>query len=165
VIEDRRGGSVLRPLLISVLLIGLAALVGWILLITVTFALVLACYAAGAALIVLPLLVAGRVVGGQRSSRERWGRIGVIAALVCGGIALIVVAHLIQQHKWLLIVLPAAAVALAVASNRVRDRLDRRRKRREGLRGKRPGERTGVGPDPAGAGAAPKRPASSAPPW
>ena len=69
-------------------------------------------YALGVALIVVPLLMARRIVAG-RSGRERWRRVGTITEVVALGVALCVVAHLLGQHGWLLIALPAAAVLLA----------------------------------------------------
>jgi uncharacterized membrane protein len=131
--EHRPAGrerGVLARLLISVVIVAVVALIGFILLETVKFAIVITAYAVGAALIAVPLVLARGLVRRGHDRRDRWGRIGIVTALVCGGIALILVAHFVAGHGWLLIVLPAAATALAVGVHRVRDRLARRRDRR-----------------------------------
>jgi hypothetical protein len=109
-VPARRSG-LLPSLLLGAVLVAAAAVVGWVLLLLVKGAVVVVGYALGAALVVLPLLVARRVVG-DATGRERWRRIGTIAEVVVLGVVLCVVAHLLGQHGWLLVALPAAAVLL-----------------------------------------------------
>ena len=103
-----------RPLRVSLILgaalVAAVALAGWLLLLFVKGTVVLVSYAVGAALVALPLLLARRIVAGHAGS-ERWRRIGTIAEVVALGVALIVIAHLVGQHGWLLIAIPAAVVA------------------------------------------------------
>jgi hypothetical protein len=103
-----------RPLLPSLLVgagvVAAVAIAGWLLLLFVKATVVLISYAVGIALIVLPLLLARRVIRGSTGS-ERRRRIGTIAQAVALGIALCVIAHLVGGHGWLLIAVPAAAVA------------------------------------------------------
>jgi len=107
-----RRSALLPSLVVGVGLAAAVALAGWLLLLFVKGAVVLLGYALGVALIVVPLLMARRIVAG-RSGRERWRRVGTITEVVALGVALCVVAHLLGQHGWLLIALPAAAVLLA----------------------------------------------------
>jgi phosphatidylserine synthase len=103
-----------RPLLPSLILgavvVGAVALLGWLLLLFVKGTVVLISYAVGAALIVLPLLLAHRVLAGHTGS-ERWHRVGTLAEAVGLGVALVVIAHLVGDHGWLLVAIPAAVVA------------------------------------------------------
>jgi phosphatidylserine synthase len=104
-----------RPLLPSLLLgagiVAAVAIVGWLLLLFVKGTVVLVSYVLGIALIVLPLLLARRIVAGSTGS-ERRHRVGTIGQVVALGVALCVIAHLVGQHGWLLIVVPAAVVAV-----------------------------------------------------
>jgi phosphatidylserine synthase len=104
-----------RPLLPSLLLgagvVAAVAIVGWLLLLFVKGTVVLVSYVLGIALIVLPLLLARRIVAGSIGS-ERRRRVGTIGQVVALGVALCVLAHLVGQHGWLLIVVPAAVVAV-----------------------------------------------------
>jgi hypothetical protein len=104
-----------RPLLPSLVLgalaVGVVALAGWLMLLFIKGTVVLISYALGAALVVVPLLLAHRLVSGH-AGQERWRRIGSIAQVVGLGAALIVIAFFVGQHGWLLIAIPAAVVAL-----------------------------------------------------
>jgi hypothetical protein len=118
-----RRRALLPSLVVGAGLAAAVALAGWLLLLFVKGAVVLLGYALGVALIVVPLLMARRIVAGH-SGRERWRRVGTITEVVALGVALCVVAHLLGQHGWLLIALPAAAVLLvrlARATKRVGD--------------------------------------------
>jgi hypothetical protein len=103
-----------RPLLPSLLVgagvVAAVAIAGWLLLLFVKGLVVLISFAVGIALVVLPLLLARRVIAGS-TGPERRRRIGTIAQAVAIGIVLCVVATLVGQHGWLLIAVPAAAVA------------------------------------------------------
>lgn len=114
-VPARRNG-LLPSLLLGAVLVAAAAVVGWVLLLLVKGAVVVVGYALGAALVVLPLLVARRVLG-DATGRERWRRVGTLAEVVALGVALCVVAHLLGQHGWLLVALPAAAVLLVRLSH------------------------------------------------
>jgi hypothetical protein len=111
----------LRSLVLGAVLIAAVALVGWILLLLVKGTVVLVSYAVGIALIVLPLLLARRLVAGHTGS-ERRQRLGTIAQVVALGVALCVIAHLLGQHGWLLVAVPAAAVAVTRLGSAVRTR-------------------------------------------
>lgn len=104
---DRR--PLLSSLVLGAVVVGAVALVGWLLLLFVKGTVVLISYALGIALVVLPLLLAHRLLKGRTGS-ERWRRLGSIATAVGLGAALIVIAHLVGQHGWLLVVVPVAVV-------------------------------------------------------
>jgi hypothetical protein len=104
---DRR--PLLSSLVLGAVVVGAVALVGWLLLLFVKGTVVLISYALGIALVVLPLLLAHRLLKGHTGS-ERWRRVGSIATAVGLGAALIVIAHLVGQHGWLLVVVPVAVV-------------------------------------------------------
>jgi hypothetical protein len=110
--------SVLASLILGAAVVAAVALVGWLLLLFVKGTVVLISYAVGIALIAVPLLLAHRLLSGSSGS-ERWRRLGTMGQVVVLGVALCVVAHLIGQHGWLLVVVPAAAVALARVSSAV----------------------------------------------
>src|SRR4051794_24896942 len=103
-----------RPLLASLVLgaaiVAAVALVGWMLLLFVKGAVVLISYALGIALVVVPLLLAHRLLTGTTGA-ERRQRIGTIAQVVGAGVALCVVAYFVGEHGWLLTAAPAAVVA------------------------------------------------------
>jgi hypothetical protein len=101
--------SLLRSLILGAVLVGAVALAGWLLLLFVKGTVVLISYALGAALIVLPLLLAPRLIKGH-AGQERRQRLGTIAQAVAIGVALIVIASLVGQHGWLLVAIPAAVV-------------------------------------------------------
>jgi cytochrome c biogenesis protein CcdA len=95
------------------------ALAAWLLLLLVKGVVVLAMYALGALLVVVPLLTARRLVG-RRTGSERWRRIGAIAAAVAVGVLLCVVAHLVSRHGWLLVALPLGALVASRGLSAVR---------------------------------------------
>jgi hypothetical protein len=104
-----RRGALLPSLVVGAALAAAVAIVGWMLLLFVKGAVVVVGYALGGALVVLPLLLARRILAGHRG-RERWQRVGTIAQVVVVGAVLCAVAHLLGRHGWLLIALPAAVV-------------------------------------------------------
>jgi hypothetical protein len=101
----------MMSLFLGAALVAAVAIAGWLLLLFVKGTVVLISYALGIALVVVPLLLAHRVVAGQTGS-ERWRRIGTVAQVVALGAALCVIAHLVGDHGWLLIAVPAAVVAV-----------------------------------------------------
>lgn len=120
--DDR---SVLGSLIGPVVLVAVAGLLGWILLTLAKTVIVALLYALGAALIVVPLLRARSLVDG-RDGRERWRRIGTIVMVVAVGIAVILIAHLVSRHGWLLIVIPAGVVLVFRAIDHFADRREHR---------------------------------------
>ena len=104
-----------RPLLPSLLLgagfVAAVAVAGWLLLLFVKGTAVLVSYAIGIALIVVPLLLARRIVAGH-TGVERRQRILTIAQAVAVGVVLCGIAYFVGRHGWLLIVVPAATVAV-----------------------------------------------------
>jgi hypothetical protein len=89
---------------------------------------VLLAYAVGIAMIAVPLLLSRRLLRG-RSGPDRRERLVTIATVVAVGAVLCVTANLVDDHGWLLIVLPVAAIllsrlarALAPAVRRLRSR-------------------------------------------
>jgi hypothetical protein len=116
-----RQKALLPSLVVGAVLAAAVAIVGWLLLLLVKGAVVLVGYALGIGLVVVPLLLARRILAGH-SGRERWQRIGTIAEVVALGAALCVVAHLLGDHGWLLVALPAAAVLLVRLTRDVRGR-------------------------------------------
>jgi hypothetical protein len=103
--------SRLTALIIGAVLVAAVALAGWLMLLFIKGTVVLISYALGIALIVLPLLLVRRVVRGHTGA-ERRERLGTVAQAVALGIALCVVAYFVGEHGWLLIAVPAAAVAV-----------------------------------------------------
>lgn len=106
-----RSRALLPSLVIGAAIVGVVALAGWLLLLFVKGTVVLVSYAVGIALVVLPLLLARRVLKGH-TGPERRQRIGVIAQAVGLGIALCVIAYFVGAHGWLLIAIPAAVVGV-----------------------------------------------------
>src|SRR3954454_3157462 len=104
------GRPLLASLVLGAVLVAAVALVGWGLLLFVKGTVVLISYALGIALVVLPLLFARRVVG-QSTGAERRQRIATIGQVVGLGAVLCVIAYFVGEHGWLLIAVPAAAVA------------------------------------------------------
>jgi phosphatidylserine synthase len=112
-VVPRSGRRSLLPSLLATCLLGAGvAVVGWLLLLMLKGTVVLVAYALGIAMIAVPLLLARRLLTRQPSN-ERRERAVTIAAVVALGAVLCVVAHLVAQHGWLLIVIPAAAVLLS----------------------------------------------------
>jgi hypothetical protein len=111
-VAGTRGRPVLASLLATSVLVAAVAVAGWLLLLLVKGVVVLIAYALGIAMIAVPLLAARRIVAGQPRPEQR-RRVGTIATVVGIGAVLCAVAHLVGQHGWLLIAVPAAAVVLA----------------------------------------------------
>jgi phosphatidylserine synthase len=108
----RSGRRSVVPSLLATCLLGAAvAVVGWLLLLLVKGTVVLIAYALGIAMIVLPLLLARRMLAGQPGD-ERRRRAVPIATVVVLGAVLCFAAHLVDDHGWLLVVIPVAAVLL-----------------------------------------------------
>jgi hypothetical protein len=101
-----------------VILVALALLVGWILLITVKWLVVLLMYVLGAGLIVGPFLGGSRALEGV-SGGDRFRRILVLAGVVCAGILLIAAGVLVSHHGWVLIAVPLGVFA----ADRLRKRI------------------------------------------
>jgi len=106
-----RSRALLPSLVVGAAIVGVVALAGWLLLLFVKGTVVLVSYGVGIALIVLPLLLAHRLVAGHTGT-ERRHRIGAIAEAVGLGVALCVIAFFVGRHGWLLIAVPAAVVAV-----------------------------------------------------
>ena len=104
-----------RPLLASLVLgaalVAAVGVVGWLLLLLVKGTVVVVGWALGLALIAVPLLLARRIVGGHTGA-ERRQRLWTIAQAVAIGVALCAIAYFVADHGWLLIVVPAAVIAV-----------------------------------------------------
>ena len=104
-----------RPLLASLVLgaalVAAVGIAGWLLLLLVKGTVVVVSWALGLALIAVPLLLARRIVGGH-TGVERRQRLWTIAQAVAIGATLCAIAYFVGDHGWLLIVVPAAAVAV-----------------------------------------------------
>lgn len=109
VVQPRRRRALAPSLLATCLLAAGVAVVGWLLLLLLKGTVVLLAYALGIAMIAVPLLLARRLLAGHPDRRER---LVTIATVVAIGAVLCVSAHLVDQHGWLLIVLPVAAILL-----------------------------------------------------
>jgi hypothetical protein len=99
-------------LLATCLLAAGVAVVAWLLLLLVKGTVVLLAYALGIAMIVVPLLLARRLLTG-RPGPDRRERLVTLGTVVGVGAVLCVCAHLVGDHGWLLIVLPVAAILLS----------------------------------------------------
>jgi O-antigen/teichoic acid export membrane protein len=102
----------LASLLATCALVAGVAVVGWLLLLLLRGTVVLVAYALGIAMIAVPLLLARRVLTGhpRREQRRRRATIGTVVVI---GAVLCALAHLVDEHGWTLVVIPAAAVVLA----------------------------------------------------
>jgi phosphatidylserine synthase len=109
-----------------VVLAAVIAGVGWLLLELLKGLVVVVTYSLGIALIVVPLLLARRILSGSHG-RERFRRIGSVLAAVLLGILLCAIAHAVHRHGWLLIALPAALVGISRLADRIAERRARRR--------------------------------------
>ena len=118
-----------RPLLASLLvgagIVAAVGLVGWLLLLFVKGTVVLVSWALGLALVVLPLLLAPRILGGH-TGVERRQRLWTIGQAVALGVALCAIAYFVGDHGWLLIAVPAAVVAVLRVVRAVQARRERR---------------------------------------
>jgi hypothetical protein len=101
--------SVFASLLGPVLFVAVAGIVGWILLVTIKWLVVVLLIAIGISLVVVPI-AAGRRIMGTATGSNRRHRIGQLATAVLLGFALIVLAVVVAHHGWLLIVVPVAIV-------------------------------------------------------
>src|SRR4051812_15076195 len=92
-----------RPLLPALILgaavVAAVALAGWLLLLFVKGTVVLVSYAIGLALIVVPLLLAHRLVAGHTGAQRRQ-RIATIGQAVAIGVVLCVIAYFVGRHGW-----------------------------------------------------------------
>jgi hypothetical protein len=107
--KGRRGLA--ASLLATCLLAAGVGIVGWLLLLLVKGTVVLVAYALGIAMIAVPLLVARRLLAGRPRAEQR-ERAVTLATVVALGAVLCVCAHLVGDHGWLLIAIPAAAILL-----------------------------------------------------
>jgi hypothetical protein len=118
-----------RPLLASLILgaalVAAVGVVGWLLLLLVKGTVVVVGWALGLALIAVPLLLARRLVGGH-TGVERRQRLWTIAQAVAIGVALCAIAYFVDDHGWLLIVVPAAVIAVLRAARAVQARREER---------------------------------------
>jgi len=118
-----------RPLLASLLvgagIVAAVGLVGWLLLLFVKGTVVLVSWALGLALVVLPLLLAPRILGGH-TGVERRQRLWAIGQAVALGVALCAIAYFVGDHGWLLVAVPAAVVAVLRVVRAVQARRERR---------------------------------------
>jgi hypothetical protein len=103
--------SVFRSLLAPVLFVAIAGIVGWILLVTIKWLVVVLLIAIGVALIVVPIAAGSRIVGPTVGAIRRH-RIIQLATAVLLGVALIVLAVVVAHHGWLLIAVPVAIVLI-----------------------------------------------------
>lgn len=114
-----------RPLFTSLVLgaalVAAVGVAGWLLLLLVKGTVVVVGWALGLALIAVPLLLARRVVGGHVGA-ERRQRLLTIAQAVAIGMALCAIAYFVDDHGWLLVVVPAAVVAVLRAVHAVQAR-------------------------------------------
>ena len=124
--------TLLASLLATCVLVAAVAAAGWLLLLLLKGTVVLVAYVIGISMIAVPLLLARRLLTGHpaRERRERAVTIGTVVAI---GAVLCVVAHLVDGHGWLLIVIPAAAVVL-VRLGHAGGALRRRRRRAPAVR-------------------------------
>jgi len=118
--------SVFASLLGPVLFVAIAGILGWILLVTIKWLVVVLLIAIGIALIVVPI-AAGRRIVGPTVGEIRRHRIGQLATAVLLGFALIVLAIVVAHHGWLLIVVPVAVVLIGRLMSRFSEwRVNRR---------------------------------------
>jgi hypothetical protein len=101
--------SVFASLLAPVLFVAIAGIVGWILLVTIKWLVVVLLIAIGISLVVVPIAAGSRIVGPTVGAIRRH-RITQLATAVLLGLALIVLAIVVAHHGWLLIAVPVAIV-------------------------------------------------------
>jgi hypothetical protein len=118
--------SVFASLLGPVILVAIAGIVGWILLVTIKWLVVVLLVAIGVSLIVVPIAAGSRIVGPTAGAIRRH-RIAQLATAVLLGVALIVLAIVVAHHGWLLIVVPAAIVLLGRLVGRIGEARAKRR--------------------------------------
>jgi hypothetical protein len=115
VVQPKRRRALAPSLLATCLVAAGVAVVGWLLLLLLKGTVVLLAYAVGIAMIAVPLLLSGRLLRG-RSGPDRRERLVTIATVVAVGAVLCVTANLVDDHGWLLVVLPVAAILLSRAA-------------------------------------------------
>ncbi len=120
-----RDDSLLGSLVVPIIIVAVVALLGWGLLALAKAVIVTVTYAVGIAIVVVAVVLSPRLVRG-RTGRARWRRVGSLIATVLLGIVLILLAREVSRHGWLLIVIPAAVVAMWWLVDQVTDRLRRR---------------------------------------
>jgi hypothetical protein len=103
--------SVFASLLGPVLFVAIAGILGWILLVTIKWLVVVLLLAIGISLVVVPIAAGSRIAGPTVGEMRRH-RIGQLATAVLLGFALIVLAIVVAHHGWLLIVVPVAVVLI-----------------------------------------------------
>jgi hypothetical protein len=101
--------SVFGSLLAPVVLVAIAGVIGWVLLVTIKWLVVTLLIAFGAALILVPFFVGGRLLGASVGADRRHRQLQLATAVLLG-IALLVLGFVVHRHGWLLIVVPAAVV-------------------------------------------------------
>jgi len=111
-VQPRRRRALAPSLLGTCLVAAGVAVVGWLLLLLLKGTVVLLAYAVGIAMIAVPLLLSRRLLRG-RSGPDRRERLATILTVVAVGAVLCVTASLVDDHGWLLIVLPVAAILLS----------------------------------------------------
>src|SRR4051794_36431750 len=111
-VQPRRRRALAPSLLATCLAAAGVAVVGWLLLLLLKGTVVLLAYALGIAMIVVPLLLARRLLTGRPRDEKR-ERVATLGTVVAVGAVLCVTAHLVDDHGWLLIVLPVAAILLS----------------------------------------------------
>jgi hypothetical protein len=111
-VQPRHRRALAPSLLATCLVAAGVAVVGWLLLLLLKGTVVLLAYAVGIAMIAVPLLLSRRLLRG-RSGPDRRERLATILTVVAVGAVLCVTANLVDDHGWLLIVLPVAAILLS----------------------------------------------------
>ena len=121
----RASRSLLASLVLGAALVAAVGVAGWLLLLLVKGTVVVVGWALGLALIAVPLLLARRIVRGHTGA-ERRQRLWTIAQAVAIGVALCAIAYFVDDHGWLLIVVPAAVVAALRGARAVQARREER---------------------------------------
>ncbi len=127
--DGDRDDSLLGSLVVPIILVAVVALLGWGLLALAKAIIVAVTYAVGIAMVVVAVALSPRLLRG-RTGRARWRRVGSVLATALLGVVLIVVAHQVSRHGWLLIAIPAAVVAVWWLADHIVDRFSARRQRR-----------------------------------
>jgi hypothetical protein len=103
--------SFLASLALSIALVAVAGLVGWLILVSIKWLVVTIMIVLGAACIIVPIAGWRRFLAGQVGS-PRSHRAAQLVTAVALGVALIVLAFVVAKHGWLLIVVPVVVVLL-----------------------------------------------------
>jgi hypothetical protein len=120
--------SFLASLALSIALVAIAGLIGWLILISIKWLIVTIMVVLGIAMIVVPIAGWRRFLTPTAGS-ERSRRAAQLVTAVALGIALIVLAFVVARHGWLLIVVPVAVVLIG----RLVGRFNEWRARRAGV--------------------------------